>query len=250
MKKLIILAATALLLLTACAPQKTAYEQAQEEIAKQAAEMYKDAQEQGEKMYKEIEETYNKNLEKAGGDLEKALELTNEELGLTPPEAAAPDPTPESTASAAPDPTATPIGVPSAAPEPSAAPSPDPTSVPADEPSASSDPILDDVIFSNSVRDDVTGNWRLATITVYEPTENYAADYYKEYFQSDDEIHAVINFTLGTTSRITVLNPGTLAVTVYEHVDGEEHSAKDLFTGEKLGQFWVDTDTGEIEEIE
>mgnify|MGYP000787866733 FL=1 len=41
-----------------------------------------------------------------------------------------------------------------------------------------------------------------------------------------------------------------LDVSIYEYVDGEEHDAKLLFGGTLLKQYFVYTDTGEIEEIQ
>ena len=104
--------------------------------------------------------------------------------------------------------------------------------------------------FSNSVKNDVTGNWRISLISSSkEPTE-YAVDYYNTLFSTNDEIHAIVNFTLKTTTRISVLYEGMLDVTVLEYVDGEEHDAKELFSGMVLSQYWINTETGEIEQIQ
>lgn len=105
------------------------------------------------------------------------------------------------------------------------------------------------VIFSDSVRNDVTGNWRMAKVTGNKSAEEYAADYYKEYFKAENEVHAVVNFTLNTTACITYTG-GKINVRIYEYVDGEEHDAKALFGGEKLAEYNVDPDTGVAEKVE
>ena len=72
------------------------------------------------------------------------------------------------------------------------------------------------------IRDsDVTGNWRVATIAENIEMQDYALDYYKEYFESDDEIHAIVNFNYKTTTKISVIG-NLLDVSVYEYVDKEE----------------------------
>lgn len=100
-----------------------------------------------------------------------------------------------------------------------------------------------------NVRNDVTGNWRIATIAENIEMQDYALDYYKEYFKSDDEIHAIVNFNYNTTTKISVIG-NLLDVSVYEYVDKEEHDAKLLFSGMLLKEYHVNKDTGEIEEIQ
>lgn len=74
-------------------------------------------------------------------------------------------------------------------------------------------------------------------------------DCYKEYFKSDDEIHAIVSFNYKTTAKISVMG-NLLDVSVYEYVDKEEHDAKSLFSGMLLKEYHVNKDTGEIEEIQ
>lgn len=108
----------------------------------------------------------------------------------------------------------------------------------------------DDISFVvSNVRNDVTGNWRIATIAENIEMQDYALDYYKEYFQSDDEIHAIVNFNYKTTTGISVMG-NLLDVSVYEYVDKEEHDTKLLFSGKLLKEYHVNKDTGEIEEIQ
>lgn len=101
----------------------------------------------------------------------------------------------------------------------------------------------------SNVRNDVTGNWRIATIAESIEIQNYALDYYNKYFESDKEIHAIVNFTYNTTTKISVMG-NLLDVTIYEYVDKEEHDAKLLFSGMLLKEYHVNKDSGEIEEIQ
>lgn len=96
-----------------------------------------------------------------------------------------------------------------------------------------------------NVRNDVTGNWRIATIAESIEIQNYALDYYNKYFEGDEEIHAIVNFTYNTTTKISVMG-NLLDVTIYEYVDKEEHDAKLLFSGMVLDEYFIDIDNGEI----
>ncbi len=102
--------------------------------------------------------------------------------------------------------------------------------------------------FSKSVNNDVTGKWRISTVNTAMSAEEYALEYYKELFASDDEIHGIVNFALNTTSRISVVG-SNLDVTILEYVDGEEHDAKELFSGMVLAEYFVNIETGETEKV-
>ena len=104
-------------------------------------------------------------------------------------------------------------------------------------------------VYKRVDKNDVTGNWRIASIAENIEMQDYALDYYKEYFKSDDEIHAIVNFNYKTTTKISVMG-NLLDVSVYEYVDKEEHDAKLLFSGMLLKEYHVNKDTGEIEEIQ
>lgn len=110
-------------------------------------------------------------------------------------------------------------------------------------------PLGFDVDFSSSYRNDVTGRWRLARIAENKPIEEYVLDYYHNYFESDDEVHIIINFTLNTTNRILVFG-NLLDVATMEYVDKEEHDAKIACSGMLLSEYLINIDTGEIEEIQ
>lgn len=99
-----------------------------------------------------------------------------------------------------------------------------------------------------SVRNDVTGNWRIATIAENIQIQDYALDYYKEYFQSDKEIHAIVNITLKTTTKLSVIGD-SIYVTIHEYVDKEEHDAKILFSGMVLKEYIIDMKSGKVEEL-
>lgn len=110
------------------------------------------------------------------------------------------------------------------------------------------EPLGFNVMFSKTFRNDATGNWRLARIAEDINIEEYAVDYYNNYFESDDEIHIIINFTLNTTTRIAVMG-NLLDVSIMEYVDGEEHDAKIACSGTLLNEYHVNIDNGRIEEI-
>lgn len=99
----------------------------------------------------------------------------------------------------------------------------------------------------SNVRNDVTGNWRIALIAENIQMQDYAVDYYNEYFKDDKEIHAIVNFNYKTTTKLSVVGD-SIDVTVYEYVDKEEHDAKKLFSGMLLKEYFVNIKTGEIEE--
>lgn len=107
---------------------------------------------------------------------------------------------------------------------------------------------IDDIEFDYSpeVRNDVTGNWKISTIVDSDADVfDYCVDYYKEMFVSDDEIHGIVNFSTNTTSKISVLYEGVLDVCTYDYVDGEEHDAKLLFSGDLLKEDFISIETGE-----
>lgn len=90
-----------------------------------------------------------------------------------------------------------------------------------------------DITYQNSYRNDKTGNWRLSRVACSKPTADYAMDYYKAYFNNDDEIHVVVNFTLKTTTCIKKM-ANMLFVDTFEYVDKEEHDAAVALSGTLL----------------
>lgn len=96
------------------------------------------------------------------------------------------------------------------------------------------------------VRKDSTGNWRIAVVSDSDPIDaERAYQIYEEYLKDHKDITVlgIVNLTLNTSTSINNMNP--LYVTTYEYIDGEEHDANTLFTGDKLTEIMVDTDTGE-----
>lgn len=106
-----------------------------------------------------------------------------------------------------------------------------------------------DISFSENVQNDVTGKWRLARVATMKEIQEYALEYCNSYFKSDDEIHAVINFSLNTTNRLAKVTSSILDVAVYDYVSKEEHDAKALFSGTLLANYQIDTSTGEVTEV-
>lgn len=114
-----------------------------------------------------------------------------------------------------------------------------------------SDKSVDGIITikATSVRNDKTGNWRYSAFSESGLNmSEYALSYYKQYFGSDKEIHAVVNFAYKSTTRISCTG-GMLYVTVMEYVDGEEHDADLMFSGDIINDYIVYTDNGDIEDI-
>lgn len=103
--------------------------------------------------------------------------------------------------------------------------------------------------FSDSVINDITGRWRISSIASSKDITEYAVDYYNTFFSSDDEIHAIVNFSLNTTTSISAPYSGTLDVAVHEYVSGEEHDANALFGGMLLAEYFINLNTGETKNI-
>jgi len=99
--------------------------------------------------------------------------------------------------------------------------------------------------FYSSVKNDVTGRWRLAITDTSHPVRDYLTSYYKKYFKSDDEIHGIINTTDGTTTRIAVIG-SILNVTVLNYIPGEENDAKILFGGDVISDEFYNKTTGQV----
>lgn len=104
--------------------------------------------------------------------------------------------------------------------------------------------------YSDTVMNDVTGRWRCLLIAEdnFDITE-YALSCYQNYFDSDADVLAVINYTTKTITSIS--RPADyLYVSVYEYVDGEEYDASNMFGGVNLGNFFVYFDNGDIERLD
>lgn len=100
-----------------------------------------------------------------------------------------------------------------------------------------------EIFFENSVRNDVTGRWRLSKTSSSLVVSEHAVEYYNEMFSSNDEIHGIWNAALGTTTMISK-SGNMLFVDTHEYVDGEEHDAKLLFSGMLLTSEVIDVETG------
>ena len=102
-----------------------------------------------------------------------------------------------------------------------------------------------DVTFSDTFKNDTTGKWRKAFVSTSEEIQEYALDYYREYFKSDDEVHVIYNFSLNTVNCLTV-NGDTLFINMTDYVKGEEHDAKEACGGTHLGDLQISIESGEI----
>lgn len=106
----------------------------------------------------------------------------------------------------------------------------------------------DGVTTFREVRNDVTGKWRIYLCATRNNIKDYAVDYYNAYFESDDQIHFIVNFTLRTTTRISKAG-NLLDITVHEYVDKEEHDAKALCGGMVLAQTQIDLNGSSDDDI-
>ena len=104
------------------------------------------------------------------------------------------------------------------------------------------------LLYGGGLNDDVTGKWRVSAYSSNDQFQDFALDYFNAFFENTDEIHAVINFSVNVTYRITY-TAGVLNITAFDYVDNEERSAKLLFTGDVLGEFYVDCNTGDVNRI-
>ncbi len=112
--------------------------------------------------------------------------------------------------------------------------------------SDSGDSLADvDITFYDEFRNDVTGKWRKALALTNSQIQDYAVDYYNTYFQSDDEVHIIYNFSLNTVNCLKVFG-NELFISITDYVDDEEHDAKIACSGTFLGEYHINIDTGEI----
>ena len=89
-----------------------------------------------------------------------------------------------------------------------------------------------------TVKNDVTGNWRIFVCLTGKDFTDYAVDYYNAYFENDNEIHFIVNLYQMTTTRVGKIG-NLLDITVHEYTDLEEYDAKILAGGPVLSQTQV-----------
>ncbi len=106
------------------------------------------------------------------------------------------------------------------------------------------------VTYYDNVQNDVTGNWRLGVIYDNSDLNSYVVDYYNYFCQDDSEVHGIVNLELNTTTLISRVMSDTLDISITEYLDGEEHDAKLLYSGNVLEHYWINMDTLETESIE
>lgn len=109
---------------------------------------------------------------------------------------------------------------------------------------------IDDPVSPHAMNDDDTGSWKVVTIAQagLEP-EDFAAAYYAACFEDGDTAHWIVNFSTNTTTAISRVGDQVF-VTCHEYVDGEEHSAKEIGTGQLYGEWLLDPDTGKMEKLQ
>lgn len=101
--------------------------------------------------------------------------------------------------------------------------------------------------YCGNVKNDKTGKWRLSKVNSALDVTEYALYYYKNYFKSDDEIHAIINYSNDTTIRIRTISAlGLLDVTTLTHIQGEENNADILFGGDVINSYMINIKSGEL----
>lgn len=108
---------------------------------------------------------------------------------------------------------------------------------------------LSSFLYFGEVRNDFTESWRYAMFAEsgIDFTE-YAVSYCQTYMSSG-QVHAVINTVDNTTTQLNYYGDDLLYITVREHISGEEHDAKELFSGSVLADYLVHIDTGKIEKL-
>lgn len=99
-------------------------------------------------------------------------------------------------------------------------------------------------IVLSKVNNDTTGKWRVAVISAPITIADHAVEYYNQFIDGKDEIHAIINKSQNTTTKIMRGAMG-ITVSVYDYVDGEERDAKKMFSGKLLSEKYYDSKTGE-----
>lgn len=113
---------------------------------------------------------------------------------------------------------------------------------------ATSDGNIDDADSFNirDMRNDTTGNWRLATTSKKVDIKKYGKSYAEKYMSSS-EVHVLVNFSTKTT---TILNKsdGMLFATIHEYVDKEEHDANKAGTGMVLASYNIFLDNGDVQD--
>ena len=100
-----------------------------------------------------------------------------------------------------------------------------------------------DITAPSHIVNDTLNKGFLERVSNSTPPYEYACDYAKAYI-NDGEIHFIVNYSLKTTTKITVAN-GIVTVSTYEYVDDEEHDVDVIPSGMKLKDQYFDMATGE-----
>lgn len=97
------------------------------------------------------------------------------------------------------------------------------------------------------VDNDKTGNWRVVEHDKGVDFTPYVLSYAEEYM-NDDEIHWIVDRTNNTLTSI-INSDYALQVYIYEHNEDDGIDALSLGRGFELGDYWVYTDNGDIEDF-
>lgn len=101
---------------------------------------------------------------------------------------------------------------------------------------------------ARDINNDVTGKWRKTTLSESVNLNEYILSYNKLFMDKETTVHWIINFANKTTTR--VIDSGDyIEATTYEYVEKEEHDAKKIGSGMKLGEYRIYKDNGDIEEV-
>lgn len=103
------------------------------------------------------------------------------------------------------------------------------------------------VLYYNSVRNDVTGNWRLAVVSTGADLNDYALDFYNYFVRDDSEVFGIVNLGLKTSTLITPVMDDWYDIQITEYQSGEEHDANMLYGGMALDNYWLNAKTGEVD---
>ncbi|WAW14773.1 hypothetical protein [Peptostreptococcus equinus] len=105
-----------------------------------------------------------------------------------------------------------------------------------------------DISFKNSMRNDVTGNYRLSKFSEMLDFNEFIISYGNKYFNSKNEVHFIINFANKTTAVLRDMGDHYY-VTYHGYVDNEEHDAKKIPSGMVLSKYNIYKNNGDIEDL-
>ena len=106
-----------------------------------------------------------------------------------------------------------------------------------------------DVIFFKNVKNDKTKKWRLAVISDDSDLNDYVIDFYKKFISDKSDIFGIVNTKKSIVANVSNITDDWLDISVTEYQDGEENDASLLFGGKELEHYWINSETGEIDDL-